>query len=88
LHTPRLREPLVLFTWDVLADGGAGGVTDDREAARRHVREGLTAAPPGARGQVRRVALSPLGRSVYLDLGLVAEARRDAASDAITWHDA
>jgi hypothetical protein len=33
------------------------------------------------------VALCPLGRAVYVDLGLVAEARRGAAS-TVTWHDA
>jgi hypothetical protein len=87
LHTPRLQGPPVLFTWDVFAEGGAGGVTDDRDAARRHVREALAGAPPGTRGCVRRVALCPLGRAVYVDLGLVAEARRGAAS-TVTWHDA
>ncbi|MFB4299482.1 hypothetical protein [Actinomadura sp. NTSP31] len=87
-HTEQHRDVGELYAWDVFADGGAGGVTDDRDAARAHVREGLTAAPPGTRGRVRRVTLCPLGRSVYLDLGLVAEARRDAASDTVTWHDA
>ncbi|HEU5030265.1 MAG TPA: hypothetical protein VFV01_35510 [Spirillospora sp.] len=62
-------------------------MTDDREAARRHVREGLAGAPPGTWGRVRRVALCPLGRAVYVDLGLVAEARREAAS-TVTWRDA
>ncbi|GAA2167106.1 hypothetical protein [Actinomadura napierensis] len=66
-YTEPQRKGCELFTWDVFADGGAGGVTDDPEAARRHVREGLAEAPPGTRGRVRRVALCPLGRAVYVD---------------------
>lgn len=85
-NTQHHREVCELFTWDVFVDGGAGGVTDDREAARRHVGEGLAGAPPGTWGRVRRVALCPLGRAVYVDLGPVAEACRD--SDTVTWHDA
>lgn len=87
-NTQQHRKVCELFTWDVLADGGAGGVTDDRDAARRHVREGLAEAPPGTWGRVRRVALCPFGRAVCVDLGPVAEACRDAASGTVIWREA
>ncbi|MFI0482694.1 hypothetical protein [Actinomadura sp. 9N215] len=72
-----------LYAWDVAE--GACGVTEDRDAAIRHVRRGLEEGAPGTRGEVRRVAVSMSGRVEYLQLGVVVEGRRDARTGGVVW---
>jgi hypothetical protein len=72
-----------LYSWDVA--GGAGGVSGDPEAAIRQMRRELEQATPGARGNVRRVAVSASGRVEYLELGVLVEGRRDALTGGVVW---
>ncbi|TYK50570.1 hypothetical protein [Actinomadura decatromicini] len=78
----------VLFAWDVpLAStaGGVCGVTDNRSRAFADVQRALTAAPLGAAGKVRKVAVSMSGSHEYVELGTIATARVDASSGAVVW---
>lgn len=78
--------PPTLFAWDVaLREGGECGVTDDRDAALRHVRRVLHAADGGARGRVRRVTVGLSGRVEYVELGVVAEVWREGGMVTWTW---
>lgn len=82
----QVRGPRRMFTRGVRAGGsGWGGVTDDRDAAMRHVHRTLRDGGPGT---VRHVALDPLGRIRYVQLRTVAEACRDEGTGAIVWRDA
>lgn len=79
------REPLRLYAWDVWGgDAGRAGVTDDRNAAIRHVHEGLRDLESRA-GRVRHVALAPDGTTAYIDLRTVGEAWWDEATGSIIW---
>ncbi|WP_344901754.1 hypothetical protein [Actinomadura meridiana] len=49
------------------------------------MRRELEGAAPGARGKVRRVAVSLSGRVEYLELGVVVEGRRDALTGGVVW---
>jgi hypothetical protein len=76
------RNEPALYSWDVEGSGDGRrvsqcGVTDDRQAALRHVHHALADAPDGTRGVVRRVELSVSGRPVYVHLDTIAWARRD-----------
>jgi hypothetical protein len=83
------NQPPRLFAWDVRGvDAGRGGVTDDRNAAIRHVHEAMRGLESGASGKVRRVALAPDGSAAYVDLDIVGEAWRDKGSGAIVWRGA
>ncbi|NDU75513.1 hypothetical protein GWI34_23245 [Actinomadura sp. DSM 109109] len=62
-------------------------MTDDRDAAMRHVHRTLLTLEPGSRGTVQQVALEPLGRSRYVCLRTVAEAWVDARTAAVLWRD-
>ncbi|MFC7731207.1 hypothetical protein [Actinomadura keratinilytica] len=74
-----------LYAWDLSTPDGLCGVTDSRAAAIGHVTDALRKAEDGTRGVVRRVALSPSGRPVYIDLGPIARARREDKTGAIIW---
>ncbi|TYK48035.1 hypothetical protein [Actinomadura decatromicini] len=63
-------------------------MTDDRNAAIRHVHEAMRGFGSGAFGTVRRVALAPDGSAAYVDLDTVGEAWRDRRSGAIVWRGA
>lgn len=85
----QVRGPRRMLTRDVRAGGsGWGGVTDDRDAAMRHVHRTLRDGAPCGWGTVRHVALDPLGRARYINLSTVAEAWRDEGTGAIVWRDA
>lgn len=85
----RPRAAQGMFAWDVRGgESGWGGVTDDRNAAMRHVHRALHESGPGGWGTVRHVALDPLGRVRYIHLSTVAEAWRDEATGAVVWRDA
>ncbi|WP_121435102.1 hypothetical protein [Actinomadura pelletieri] len=60
-------------------------MTDDRDAAIRHVHQALRRVDGRASGEVRKVALAPDGSAAYIDLRTVGEAWRDAATGAIVW---
>jgi hypothetical protein len=78
------REPLRIYAWDVWGrDVGRAGVTDDRNAAIRHVHEALRELESRAAGKVRHVALAPDGTTAYVDLRTVGEAWRDATGTMI-----
>lgn len=82
------RKPRKIFVWDVRnGDAGWSGVTDDRDAAMKHVHRVLRDCGPDGQGSVRRVALDPLGRVRYIHLKTVAEAWRDEATGAVVWRD-
>ncbi|MDL4821154.1 hypothetical protein [Actinomadura opuntiae] len=59
-----------------MPEASAGGVSDDWATVARHVDAALRGLPGGARGVVRRVRVSLVGRGGYVDLGEVAEASR------------
>ncbi|MCP9951659.1 hypothetical protein [Actinomadura madurae] len=63
-----------MYAWDV--EDGQAGVTDDMDAAITHVDLALRGASTGVRGAIRLVTVSMYGRSEYIDLGIVGEARR------------
>ncbi|WP_111830862.1 hypothetical protein [Actinomadura madurae] len=67
-------EPPQMYAWDV--GNGQSGVTDDMDAAIANVELALRGASTGVRGAVRLVTVSMCGRSEYIDLGIVGEARR------------
>ena len=69
--------PPRLYSWD--AGNGRSGVTDDMDAAFGHVDLALREAATGVRGSVRLVTVSTYGRSEYIVLGVVGQARRDDA---------
>ncbi|TDD89323.1 hypothetical protein E1293_05165 [Actinomadura darangshiensis] len=78
-----------IFVWDVRGrDAGWAGVTDDRDAAMRHVHQVLRDGGPDGWGTVRRVALDPLGRVRYVPIRTVAEAWRDEGTGAVVWREA
>ncbi|GAA4238563.1 hypothetical protein GCM10022254_55040 [Actinomadura meridiana] len=82
------RGPYRIFTWDVRAgDRGWSGVTDDRDAAMRHLHQALRDSEPGGQGAIRHVGLDPLGRARYVHLDTVAEAWRDERTGAVVWRD-
>jgi hypothetical protein len=86
LRTPTTNEPPKLYAWDVWArEAGRGGVTDDREAAIRHVREALHSLAPHASGKVRHVVLAPDGTAAYVDLRTVGEAWHDETTGTVIW---
>lgn len=75
-------DPPPLFSWDVVS--GAGGVTDNKERALRHVHRELVDAPPGTCATVRRVEM-PADDGLYRDAGTIATARRDEETCSVVW---
>jgi hypothetical protein len=77
-----------LFAWDLQPNTGrtegyganephgACGVSDDCKIAAKRLRSALSKAPSGSEGVVRKVTLHPFGRAEYVDLRVVATARR------------
>ncbi|WP_433465894.1 hypothetical protein [Spirillospora sp. CA-128828] len=69
------HEPPQMYAWDV--ENGRSGVTDDMDAAITYVDLALRGATAGVCGAIRLVTVSTYGKSEYIDLGVVGEARRD-----------
>ncbi|WP_433475828.1 hypothetical protein ACQPZP_01610 [Spirillospora sp. CA-142024] len=69
------HEPPQMYAWDV--ENGQSGVTDDMGAAITYVDLALREATTGVCGAIRLVTVSTYGKSEYIDLGVVGEARRD-----------
>lgn len=76
-----------MYAWDAEtpddAVPDACGVTDDRAVAIECVRLAVGSGPADARGRVRKVDVSLSGRIVFVDLGVIGEARFDG--NDITW---
>lgn len=73
----RANTPPRLYAWDV--GNGHAGVTDDMDTAFTHVDIALHGAATGVCGAVRLVTMSTYGKSEYIVLGIVGQARRDDA---------
>lgn len=76
-ETPRM------YAWDV--EDGHAGVTDDLDAAVAHVDLALRGADPGVCGAIRLVTVSLFGKSEYVELGVVGQARREGDGDGVLW---
>lgn len=79
-------EPDPIYTWDVIGDGASeAGVSRDRDKARDAAQTALRRAPEGCMVVVRRVALPPSGRSVYMPVGRAVLGWLASEDGAVLW---